>query len=1010
MLGPLEVRLSGEVLHVRPRKQRAILAVLLLHANRVVSVDELADALWGSAPPPSARVTVQNYVKRLRDALGIAGHTRIVTKPTGYQICVSADELDLCRCESHLMTASTAVRSANWSQAAESAREALALWRGDPLSDVESTVLASEVPRLTEMRLRAAEIYAEASLHLGRDADIIGELQELVAAAPLRERFHALLMLALHGAGRQADALAAYQHARSVLVKEVGTEPGAELRELHQRILADDADLVRAQQTWAAAGAHPRMRPRELPAPIRHFIGRGEEIAALTGILEEDIPAGQETVIISAIGGTAGVGKTALAVRWAHHIAGRFPDGHLYVNLRGYDHDQPVSASDALAAFLRSLGVPGPEIPDQAEERAARFRSMLAGQRVLVVLDNARDLDQLRLLLPGSAGCLAVVTSRDSLAGLVARDGARRLDLDLLSPTDSVELLHVLIGARVEREPEAAGMLAARCARLPLALRIAAELAAARPEAALAELVGELTDQQRRLDVLDADGDRRTAVRSVFSWSYDKLEPDTARAFRLCGLHPGPDLDAHAVAALTGSPADHAARMLGHLIRAHLIQATGPGRYAMHDLLRSYAREVAALEDGRQECQACVTRLFDYYLYTASAAMDQVSPNDRDWRPALPERAVSTRPISDRQAALCWLDAELPALCSVTASAAEQGWPQHAVWLASVISTYLTHGAHIVESAGIYRNALAAAMRIGDRRGEARALAGLGTAALQGGRYAAAREHYQQALAVFRQLGHWDGEFRVMMNLGGIDLAVGQPTLAEDSFTRALELSRQAGTPAHQARALSNLSAVDMLLCRWPRAVKHLQTALALICEIGDDASQAMIRNNLGYVYLQQCRYKQAEQELRQSLRLARASGYRQVETDSLTNLGQAALGQDDIDAARTYLEQALQQAREASDPSAESKALVGLGEALLASGQPGAARSKHAAALALSQRTEKYEQARAHDGLARACYAAGHHDEARQHWELALDLYAGTASPKARQVRAQLSRLTDSS
>jgi DNA-binding SARP family transcriptional activator len=608
LIGPLTVRCDGAAVPVAPGKQRAVLAALLLDAGRVVPVDELAEALWGPEPPASARVTVQNYVMRLRKALGDAGRDLITTQPGGYLISVPPPgEVDVARFAALVCAARSAARAGAWDAAAAGSRAALALWRGEPLSDVGSEALARrEVPRLAELRLQALEARIEADLQAGRQAEAIAEAQALAAEHPLRERLHALLMLALHRDGRSGEALAAYQQARRVLVAELGAEPGTGLRKLHQQILAADPLLAGSRPGRRAAGAPesgPRPEgagtgpggvgaggvgpggvrpgaggagpvvPRQLPGAVPQFAGRAAELAALTALLDRAGGRAGETMVISAISGTAGVGKTALAVRWAHQVADRFPDGQLYVNLRGYDPDQPVSAADALAGFLSALGVAGPDIPAGADERAGRYRSLLAGRRMLVVLDNAREVEQVRLLLPGASDCVVVVTSRDSLAGLVARHGASRLELGLLPIDDAVALLRALIGGRADADPCAAAALAARCARLPLALRVAAELTAALPGSSLGELVCELAGQQR-LDLLDAGGDPRTAVRAVFSWSCRYLDADAARAFRLLGLHPGPDFDLYAAAAMIAANAETAARLLGQLARAHLIHPT----------------------------------------------------------------------------------------------------------------------------------------------------------------------------------------------------------------------------------------------------------------------------------------------------------------------------------------------------------------------------------------------------------------------------------------------------
>jgi DNA-binding SARP family transcriptional activator len=488
LLGPLVVRRGGVALPVSRGRQRAVLAVLLLNAGRVVSVGEIAETLWGPAPPPSASVTVRNYVKRLRRVLADADAARIVTRPPGYVIRVDPGELDVARFEVLLESVRNAARRGSWDAAADLARAASALWRGEPLADVESQTLAlREVPRLAELRLQAAELRIDAELRLGRNGVVIAELERMAAAHPLREHLHALLMLALYRDGRRAEALAAYQHARRVLVDELGAEPGAELREVHRQILTTGAVLAgpgSGQPTPGGArpvGASPApVVPRELPGPVPQFAGRAAELAGLTGMLER---ASAQTLVISAIAGMAGVGKTALAMQWAHQVADRL------------------------------------NIPAETGERAARYRSLLAGRRMLIIIDNAGDVEQVRPLLPGSPSCVAVVTSRDALAGLVARDGARRLDLGLLPPAEAVELLRALIGERADAEPEATATLAGYCARLPLALRVAAERAAASPGVSLADVTSELADQRERLDRLDAAGDRQTAVRAVFSWS-----------------------------------------------------------------------------------------------------------------------------------------------------------------------------------------------------------------------------------------------------------------------------------------------------------------------------------------------------------------------------------------------------------------------------------------------------------------------------------------------------------
>jgi len=670
-------------------KQRVLLAVLLLHSNHVVSADVLVEALWGTEPPPSARAAMRNYVKRLRNVLDDPGHDLIRSVPGGYLIRVRAGDLDVTRFEELERTGQEAAAAGDWDHAADLLRAALSLWRGEALEDARSEWLAvRELPRLAELRLRALETRIDLDLRLGRCAEAIAELWRLTNVHPLRERLYRLLMLALCQDGRYAEALAVYQSARRVLITELGTEPGPDLRRLHQRILTSDpalagpgprhAALASVMLSEARGGLLP---PRQLPPAARHFSGRSAELVALRRITDE--PAGAGWPAIIAVTGAAGVGKTALTLRWAHEVAFRFPDGQLHADLRGYDPGSPVPPAEVLARFLRSLGVPGAEIPAGQTERAARFRSLLTGQRVLVVLDNARSAEHVRQLLPATPGCAVVVTSRDSLAGLVVRDGAQRLDLDLLPLTDAVHLLRSLIGGRVDADPAAAQTLAVECARLPLALCAAAELAAACPAAPLAELVRQLGDRHQRLDLLDGGGDPRTALRAVFSWSYQHLDGDSARALRLLGLHPGIDIEPYAGAALMGTTVAQARRLLTALARAHLIRPVGPARYAMHDLLRVYAAELAVgCDSDRQEA---LRRLLDHYVHIASAAMEIASQAGLSRMSGEPAPAGPMPPVTDPWAARAWLDEQRATLARIAAFAATHGWTAQAGRLAAVM-------------------------------------------------------------------------------------------------------------------------------------------------------------------------------------------------------------------------------------------------------------------------------------------------------------------------------------
>jgi len=1009
LLGPLVVRRGGLVVPVPRGKQRALLAALLLAANQVLPLHKLVEILWEPGPPPSsAEVTARNYVRRLRQVLGEAGRARISTHPRGYMLAVAPDELDVSRFEILLLAARAAARQGSWEAAESKAREALSLWRGQPLADVESDELAvREVPRLLELRPQAEEIRFDAALHLGHQADVVADLERLAAAYPLREHLHCQLMLALHRVGRGAEALAVFQSARRHLIEELGTEPGTELREVHQRILAGDAALSVPAPRPVGDTGRVHVVPQELPAAVTYFVGRSGELAGLSGLLEHSIAETPGTVVISAIGGTAGVGKTALAVHWAHRVAERFPDGQLYVNLRGYGPYQPMSAADALAGFLHSLGVSGPNIPAQMEERAVRYRSLLAGRRMLIVLDNAREAEQVRPLLPGTAGCAAVVTSRDSLAGLVARDGAFRVELDLLPIAEATGLLRALIGERATADPRATEVLAVVCSRLPLALRVVAEMAVARPDIPLAALVAELNGAQLRLGLLDAGGDQNTSVRAVFSWSYQHLDADTARGFRLVGLHPGQDFDRYAIAALAGTTAEHADHILLVLTRAHLLQISGSGRYGMHDLLRSYTRELTA-HDGGAEAHGAFSRLADYYVHTAAIAMDSLYPAERHRRPPIARSASPGPRMGATAVARAWLDIERANLVAVAAHATECS-TDHAVRLSTTLIRYLEAGAHHPEAIAIHGHAGRAAWLTGDNAGEAAALVSLGGVAWSQGRSGSAARFYHEALGLLGESADRFVKARAVGNLGVVELEGGSYQEAEAHLQQALELFREVGDPPGEARTLVNLGLIYLQQHQYRKAVARFQQALALCRDVGDTLGEAEALGSLGVVDFRQGHHARASAYQRQALALFREVGHRKGEVDTLIQLGLTAFQEVGYHQACDYLQGALLMSRETGHLATEVAALNRLGEVLLATAQPGRARDEHAAALVLARQiASTEEQARAYRGIGNAHRDIGDIDQARQHWQQALGLYLELGAPEAEQIRAQLRRVGD--
>jgi tetratricopeptide (TPR) repeat protein/transcriptional regulator with XRE-family HTH domain len=746
--------------------------------------------------------------------------------------------------------------------------------------------------------------------------------------------------------------------------------------------------------------------PRQLPPVIGNFTGRQAELAALARLIGvRPPPAGPPaTVLITAIAGTAGVGKTALAVLWAHQIADRFPDGQLFMNLRGYDPAQPVPAGEALAGFLRALGVPGAQIPDGADERAGLYRSRLAGRRMLVVLDNARDGEHVRPLLPGDPGCAAVITSRDTLAGLVATDGARRLDLDALPLAEAVALLRSLIGPRADADPVATAELAGMCARLPLALRIAAELASARAEAPLARLVPELAAAQ--LDSLNA-GEDRADVRAVFSWSLRQLPDSAADVFALMGLHPGEDLDVHAAAALTGTAIGQAGRVLGRLHRASLLQASGPGRYSLHDLLRAYALEQAAARDTGDRSELAVTRLFDYYLAASAAAMTVLSPAEAHLRPHIPPTGAAVPELPSEEDAREWLNRERANLAAVVVHCAGHSRPGYATSLAGTLFRYLMTGSHLPEAMTVYSHALVAARQSGDQLAEGRALNGLGSIAMMKGHFLDAAGHYQTALEIYRQLGDRARQASVLHNLGITQRELHDYPSAVTYFGQAIAAYEDAGEEIDVAIALSSLAAVEISLDSYDQAAEHLQLSLSVFREAKDQVREAEALSRMGRVSVRRGQLAEARAFFEQALTI-----YRRIDSPGncaaqLRHLGDVILRQGDYGRAVDQLRLALAQIRQTGDQHAEILTLRSLAAALHGTGQLAAARAELRTALRLADETSNtYEQAGAHSDLASSHYQAGEDEQARYHWQQALDLYTRVGAPEAGHIRSELSGL----
>ena len=753
----------------------------------------------------------------------------------------------------------------------------------------------------------------------------------------------------------------------------------------------------------ASPGARPasgRVVPRQLPIAVPGFAWQ-DQLTALAELLDD--PGG--TAVITAIGGTAGVGKTALAVEWAHQVAADFADGQLYVNLRGFDPSgPPVTTAEAVRVFLDGLGVTAAALPATEEGQLGLYRSLLAGRRMLVVLDNARDAAQVRPLLPGSATCRVVVTSRNQLSGLAVREAARLMVLDVLTGAEARQLLRHRLGKeRLAAEPEAVARLIDSCARLPLALCVIAARASMMADLPLAAIAADVAGQQN-LDAFADDGDQASDVRAVFSWSYVRLEPDAAHAFRLAGLHPGPRLDRFVLAALADTTPEQAGRLLELLAGAFLIQRAGSGQYEMHDLLRTYAFELAVGTESDDDRREALTGLLDFYRYACALAMDLAFPAERRRRPKVEPSRAQVPGFATAAETVAWLDAERVSLIAVAVYAADQGWPGHAIGLAELLHRYLDTSTQFSDAILVYSSALSAARGTGDEAAEAMALLNLGGVELRQGRYQPSAGYYTRALPLFRRVGNQAGEARGLANLGLTELLQGRSEQAIDFFNQSRALYSSLGDPVGEARALGNLGFAALRQGRYAQAAQYVQQSLELSRAAGDKGGEARALTNLGEIELNRGNYRLAASRLAEVLVFWRQFGERTSEADTLASLGIAELRQERYAEAAEYLRQAVKLCRAVGDVAREALARNGLGEVLLATGGLADARGQHSAALTLASRAgEKYEQARAHEGMADVYAASGAETQARRHWGEALTRYTEVGAPQADQVRAKL-------
>ncbi|WP_257153665.1 AfsR/SARP family transcriptional regulator [Streptomyces lunaelactis] len=884
VLGPVRSWCGPDEVDLGPPKQRAVLAVLLLGEGAQVPVDALVDAVWGTGSPGSAVSSLRTYVHRLRRLLGPLA---ILSVRDGYQMHTSPESLDLAAFRDLVARGDRARRDNDAKTAARYLNDALAHWQGTALAGIRGEYAQAQRKRLDRLRLSALEASLAVRLELGEHADAARELAALVAEHPLDERFREMLMLALYRSGRQAEALVTYKEARAVLADELGVDPGPELRHMFERILRADAGLI-APPTPAPAPDQPT--PAQLPAELPAFVGRAAQLAQLDLLLpgNGEVPT---TIVVSAIAGMAGVGKSTFAVHWAHHVSSRFPDGQLYIDLRGFDPaGLPVSPDRALRTLLESLGADPQSLPQDADALVACYRTRLAGRRVLLLLDNASDAQQVRPLLPASPGCLVIVTSRNRLSGLIATDGACPVHLDVLSVAEARDFLVRRLGAdRVAAEPTAVDEIIELCARLPLALSIAAARALTCSGFPLASLAGELADGQNRLDAFNMP-DTATDVRAVFSWSYHALTPAAARLFRLIALHPGPDTSLAAAASLAGLTVAHTHQLLTELTHAHLVDEPVPGRYAAHDLLRTYAGELARASDTPEEHHTARVRVLDHYLHSAHRAGRAYSPD----RPAIvlsaPSRGVRVEEFAPEPGhsgpAAAWFDAERAVLMAAIRTAAAHGLDTHTWQLAWAVGHYLDRKGLWHDLEATQNIAMEAAERLGDPRAQAHVHQGLARAATDLGRVEEARNRMERAVELFTAAGDVTACAESIRVLSRAAERQGDLEAALSHAQQALALHRAAGHSARTAAALNAVGWCHTLLGQHQQALDHCQEALT-IKELPDRPYlKADVWDSIGLAQHHLGRYTEAVASYEQALVLFREVGVAYAEADTLSRLG----------------------------------------------------------------------------------------------------------------------------